>query len=910
MIKNFDEEAYLEANPDVREAVESGDFPSVALYLKHFGLQRIEHGKTKFHKDFEPFSEQSYLEEFPEVEALLHSGAFKSAFDHFVQVGYGTMLTYLENKNNIINPPQESIADEERLIKGFNEAAYLEANLDVKEALERGDFPSVEIYLEQFGLKRIEAGVSQFHKDFEPFNQVVYLESTPEVKEAVKNGTFASVFEHFCKVGYINLLEVKNHKKNIINPLVKDVLTDDRLIKGFDEETYLEANPDINEALKKGAFPNVEIYLQQFGIERMKDEQSKFHKDFEPFDSVEYLKLITDLPAMIEKNIFIDEFDHFCKVGYEQIINRKINWNLTGTPYVIPDIQKNIKPVGSIGEYENGRIRGWCYAEEKFDLLLLIDGRPCKIIKSDITMPRVAQNNNFKRDDIGFVANVTENFIGATNISLYAIFPNSCIMITSTNKFVINHIAPRSLSVFNDLKDISSQEKSVAIIVWDVTHNPIGRAKVLYDIVKEKHPVIMIGFDFGFSKSDVWEPIISSDIKLLSIKWDERELYNNIMKDMNIAFDTVWICKPRLPSFVLADIFSNEETNFILDIDDNEGEMSQSKASLPKPYGFLGNHLAESIIERIDAKSIASISIQDRWGGKFIRHARVSTNSENISPRRKLPEKIKVGFFGTIRPHKNIHKAAESIKNITKELGFDLEFHVGGHFYPDEIRETIKGFDAKTYGMIPNTKLQELLNDMDVLMTGFPLDSNENEITKYQISSKIGDALSAGRPVLVPEGSSVRDLDKIPGIYLFNEENFTDQLLNAINHKDNIILPTLFTLSDNYKRFKKLQKKASKKKKSEIFNVPLVSYLPKENLESYRPTLVLLWKQPDSTLYGRRVDQLARSYKRKYPDHRVILIETINTAQEKQYMSQKDYYIADSSLIIEGKAYYLETRRN
>jgi len=93
----------------------------------------------------------------------------------------------------------------------------------------------------------------------------------------------------------------------------------------------------------------------------------------------------------------------------------------------------------------------------------------------------------------------------------------------------------------------------------------IGATNVLR-VVKEKDPVIMIGFNFGFSKSEVWDPIASSDLKLISINWNERELYSSIMSEMNISFETIWICKPRLPSYVLADMFSNEETNLVLKI--------------------------------------------------------------------------------------------------------------------------------------------------------------------------------------------------------------------------------------------------------------------------------------------------------------------------------------------------------
>ena len=209
MIQNFNEEAYLEANTDVREAIERGDFPSVALYLKHFGLQRIQHGKTKFHKDLEPFSTASYLEAFPEVEGLVKSGAFPSVFDHFRKVGYSKLLEDLHNKDSIINPLKKDISVEERLIIGFDEEAYLEANQDVKEALERGDFPSVELYLKHFGLKRIEKGVTKFHKDHAPFSVSSYLNLFPDVQFLVDSGEFSSVFDHFCQVGYADIIVEK-----------------------------------------------------------------------------------------------------------------------------------------------------------------------------------------------------------------------------------------------------------------------------------------------------------------------------------------------------------------------------------------------------------------------------------------------------------------------------------------------------------------------------------------------------------------------------------------------------------------------------------------------------------------------------------------------------------------------------
>jgi len=88
MINFFDESAYLDANPDVKKAIENKDFPDLETYLKQFGLERIKRGKSLFHYDYKAFEEGEYLKIFPEVEQAVLNGIFTSGFDHFCQFGY------------------------------------------------------------------------------------------------------------------------------------------------------------------------------------------------------------------------------------------------------------------------------------------------------------------------------------------------------------------------------------------------------------------------------------------------------------------------------------------------------------------------------------------------------------------------------------------------------------------------------------------------------------------------------------------------------------------------------------------------------------------------------------------------------------------------------------------------------
>ena len=92
LIADFDEEAYLEANPDVKEGIGKGQFRDARHHLEIFGLDEIEQGLRKFHNDFELFDESNYLILFPNLEAEMEKTTFDSFFNHFCQVGYKTVI--------------------------------------------------------------------------------------------------------------------------------------------------------------------------------------------------------------------------------------------------------------------------------------------------------------------------------------------------------------------------------------------------------------------------------------------------------------------------------------------------------------------------------------------------------------------------------------------------------------------------------------------------------------------------------------------------------------------------------------------------------------------------------------------------------------------------------------------------
>lgn len=561
--------------------------------------------------------------------------------------------------------------------------------------------------------------------------------------------------------------------------------------------------------------------------------------------------------------------------------------------------------IGHIDEILDGFVFGWMYSsDEGSKPYLTVNDAPCELIASDITREDVSKELNVDHK-VGFSFKLTQNLKGSAYLKLYGISELGLFEVAEKTIVIDFNGEDSQLAHVHNSHEISNKENAVAVVVWEGAHNPIGRAKVLYDIlINNDRPTIIFAFDFGEFGQGLWGPLRESNIEVVLIPWREREFYFQYILSLGINFSTVWICKPRKPSFELASIISNEKTKVILDIDDDESVMSASGSTSVRHYGKVGYDYSEPIISQLNSLSVASISLQERFGGEIVRHARSHNLSKKKTAERYIKGYINIGFIGTVRPHKNLTDAARNI-NILNKLGKQkLQLIVGGHYYPAEVRNELDELGVVTLGQINQTSLPSCLSKLDIILVGFP-NAYDDEIAKYQISSKIGDGLAAGKPVMVPYSESIKDLEGVPGIYLFDLHNFHDVLTEIIRdiskRFQNFALPKDFTYSGAYSVFKRLEERAppgqlfdllKRQMTPSIFN-PKKTYSVKG-----KRNLLLFWKQHDAGLYGRRVDQLARSYALFYPECNVHVLEIVSNSQFDGYKKSYIDLTKDSELII------------
>ncbi len=169
----------------------------------------------------------------------------------------------------------------------------------------------MEYHLLNSGLKEIENFSRKFHTQFEPFNKLLYLELFPRVNESIQQNVYKTAFDHFCAIGYSEILDGKRKW-----PSTKKfhLFTDKRNID------LNEYNLLINEY--DGLVPMSEFY-QKFEIEDIKNGVRQFHQDFSPYDNkLYYDKYNNDLNGM-------SSFEHFTAVGCKEIIEGKRFWSKT-----------------------------------------------------------------------------------------------------------------------------------------------------------------------------------------------------------------------------------------------------------------------------------------------------------------------------------------------------------------------------------------------------------------------------------------------------------------------------------------------------------------------------------------------------------------------------------------------------
>ncbi len=315
--------------------------------------------------------------------------------------------------------------------------------------------------------------------------------------------------------------------------------------------------------------------------------------------------------------------------------------------------------------------------------------------------------------------------------------------------------------------------------MWDVGHNPIGRANVLAEVLARKFDVEMWGAQFERYGVRVWAPLrdIPTPVNVFAGRPfpDHLAVMEEVAK--RIDADALYVSKPRLPSYLLG-VLSKEVRNrpLLLDVDDHELAFFEEdegidatqlllhpdRHDLTLPFERAWTRAADAAIADADRVTVSNPALQARYGGTIVPHARDERTFDpalydRAEVRRRLgvaPDDKLLLFGGTPRAHKGVVDILRALDRIGDRR---VRLLVFGTREFDELRKDIGGLDRWAIAL-PYQPIGELPALVGAADLSCVLQDPSHPVARYQMPAKITDALAMAVPCLVHATPPLQDL--------------------------------------------------------------------------------------------------------------------------------------------------------
>ncbi|MGK7911920.1 MAG: glycosyltransferase [Synechococcus sp.] len=479
---------------------------------------------------------------------------------------------------------------------------------------------------------------------------------------------------------------------------------------------------------------------------------------------------------------------------------------------------------------------------------------------------------------------------------------SAAFRIAGTDKYFIDAHSPAAfLASHGQATRDDSQKPRLTIIAWDATHNPLGRAYILAEMMRHDFEVEIIAPMFPQYGTDIWEPLRQAPIPIRTF-WGRP--FPEHFEDLStiaasIETDYVWVSKPRLPSLELGFLVKERlGCPLIVDVDDLElsffpderqctlEDLEQARIETSteffKPYGHYWTALCQSLLDEADLVTTSNHTLQSRFGGIIVPHIRDETVFDPaLYDRDRLrkemgysPDDRVVLFLGTPRLHKGFGRVLEALEAIGNP---QYSLLLVGTITDTKTRQLIDKCDQRYLKKRPNCSFQELSGLVACADLVCILQDPRSRISAYQMPAKFTDALAMCVPVLatsVPPLEPLIDAGLIISAQMDNLDAQLGQILdNIIDYREQA-KQARATFLDNFsyqavssQLGPTLLKLQGKSRTLGEAGASLLDYHRQHfpytsspvHADSHQPIdIVFFWKQFDSGIYGRRPDMIVK----------------------------------------------------
>lgn len=325
----------------------------------------------------------------------------------------------------------------------------------------------------------------------------------------------------------------------------------------------------------------------------------------------------------------------------------------------------------------------------------------------------------------------------------------------------------------------SSSRPSVAVLTWDVGHNPLGRAHALAGILGRRFNAEIWGTQFERYGSELWEPLRDTDVPVHTFDGMPFPGHLAAMEQVarRIDADAIYVSKPRFPSYGLG-ILAKELRNrpLVLDVDDHElaffdagdsldprdVELLHGDPDLALPFGQAWTRAADHVIGAADALTVSNMALQKRFGGTVVPHARDERVFDpELYDRDETRRALGVGasdrlllFGGTPRVHKGIIEVLSALERLGDER---YRVALFGTRELNQLRRQMGDLERWVLPLPyrPFADLAPLVNAADLACV---IQDPGHPVSRFQMPAKVTDALAMGVPCLVTDVPPLRPL--------------------------------------------------------------------------------------------------------------------------------------------------------
>lgn len=503
----------------------------------------------------------------------------------------------------------------------------------------------------------------------------------------------------------------------------------------------------------------------------------------------------------------------------------------------------------------NGHLHGWLFSPYAETIpLLLVDDKVAIQSADSIERPDVAKAlavNESRNGHTGFAFKLPP-VLNNAKLALYAATANGVSLVAQ--KQAALHI--NDYCLFSQLaraRVIQASKNAVAIVCGDFQKSTIARAVSLYYIAARERPAII--FCYKNPEDCAFIPLLTSDIPYVSLDNSIRNDCLDLVRAYSLKFATIWICNRNPAAFELAANLAQTKTSFILDLnaDQQQNQKAQTKSITENNDAFIARLISKA--------TAATRSLSQQYNAPYVPDmpylAAMFGKNAAGSPAYLL-------YLGS--QQQNLPDLASAIKVLSYRLQLPLELYV--------LEDSLElGQNVADLDMVPigDANIQ-LMKNVDIVFLESP-DAQELRNLDNLGRTWLASAIAAGLPVVVAKAAASAELAALPGIFTYTQQDIVSVLDQALKADRGEIArqrqTSAFNLPQVHAAFAIAEKQAAQP--------DLLAFLKAKPFQSGNrmeaPALLAIWKQDDAGIYGRRIDQICRSYKRKHPDHRIFVLE-------------------------------------